>query len=202
MLAPHNGPVSHTKGHFPESSGWGGWGAGGVGGGWQLDAFFLLWSSPPPLHEVSPPGGAQVQGLAGHHRGGWGLPIRDSGHWPGNFEFASARDQGEGLGLGAPSSSVDPEASVRQRGDGALVVCLRLLPAQESPPCLLLLPLAACGSRGPMAPSPRHSVSAGGRVFLVHQPLMLTKDGWPDSLRGGRAPRPPDHSYPCPGLGN
>lgn len=95
-----------------------------------------------------------MQGLAGHYRGRWGLPIRDSGHWPGNFEFASSRDQVEGLGLGAPSSSVDPEASVRQGGDGALVVCLRPLPAQESPPCLLLLPLAAVMPVGAVVPWP------------------------------------------------
>ena len=146
-----------------------------------------------------------MQGVAGHHRVVWGLPIRDSGHGPGSCEFASSRDQGEGLGLGAPSSSVDPEASVGQGGDGALVVCPRLLPAQESPPCLLFLPpAAAClwepWSHGPF--SPAQCVSASGRVFLAHQPLMLTKDGRPDGLRGGRAPRSPDHSYPCPGLGN
>lgn len=134
-----------------------------------------------------------MQGLAGHHRVGWDLPIRDSGHRSGSCEFASSRDQVEGLGLGAPSSSVDTEASVGQGGDGPLVVCTRLLPAQEAPPCLLLLPPAAACLWEPWSHGPfslAQCVSAGGGVFLVHQPLMLTKDGQPDGLRGGQAPRP------------
>ena len=173
----------------------------GAGGRWQLDAFFLPWRIPAPLHGVSPSGGAPGAGSGRPLHGGTGPP--HPGAAGTGREVVSLPTPGRAAGPGCPHLLRAPEASVGTQGT------VPRPPAQGShflARCFCVL--RRCPApRVPWARSPFLCVP--GEPLLVAWPFLCAgpscsqRTGRQTALEGDEAPpAPPDHSGPSPGLGN